>query len=126
MIKYIIAWFPMIVIAIGNGALRELVYGKFTTELRAHQIATVLGCVLFGFYMYGVIWFWNPGSGSAALSIGLVWVALTICFEFIFGHYVAGHSWGRLLQDYNIFAGRVWIIALIWLAFAPYIFFRLR
>ncbi len=126
MIKYIIAWIPMIVIAITNGALRELVYGKFTTEIRAHQISTLLGCMFFGLYIYGVMRFWKPESASVALRIGLVWVALTICFEFIFGHYVAGHSWRRLLQDYSIFTGRVWILALIWLAFAPYVFFRLQ
>jgi len=41
------------------------------------------------------------------ITIGLVWLAMTVAFEFLFGDYVAGHSWDRLLHDYNLFAGRL-------------------
>lgn len=51
---------------------------------------------------------------------------LGVAFEFLFGHYVAGHSWERLLHDYNLVAGRVWLILLVWVALAPSLFFRLR
>jgi apolipoprotein N-acyltransferase len=61
-----------------------------------------------------------------AIRIGLIWLVLTVMFEFGFGHFVAGHSWQRLLQDYNIRAGRVWLAILLWVAFAPYLFFRIR
>jgi hypothetical protein len=47
------------------------------------------------------------------LSIGIFWVVLTIIFEFVFGHYVMGHSWQKLFADYNIFNGRLWILVLI-------------
>ena len=53
-------------------------------------------------------------------------LAMTVAFEFLFGHYVAGHSWDRLLHDYNLFAGRVWVVVLVWVTVAPYLFFRLR
>ena len=61
-----------------------------------------------------------------ALAVGVVWLAMTMCFEFLFGHYVAGHSWSQLLQDYNICAGRVWALLLIWVTVAPYVFYRLQ
>ena len=32
----------------------------------------------------------------------------------------------QVLSDYNLFAGRVWSLFLIWLALAPWVFFRLR
>ena len=126
MLKYVLAWFPMVAIAIANGALRELWYGKFTTELRAHQISTLAGCTLFGMYIWGVMRFWKPTGAAQAIYTGIVWVVLTICFEFIFGRFVAGHSWRRLLHDYNILAGRVWVLALIWLGIAPYLFYRMQ
>jgi len=51
---------------------------------------------------------------------------MTVCFEFIFGHYVAGHSWSKLVYDYNIFAGRIWGLLLVWITTAPYVFYRLQ
>jgi len=46
--KYILAWFPMVLIAVINGAMREEWYGKHLTELQAHQVSTVTGVLLFG------------------------------------------------------------------------------
>lgn len=33
---------------------------------------------------------------------------MTVLFEFGFGYFVDGRSWEWLLQDYNVFQGRVW------------------
>jgi hypothetical protein len=126
MLTYIGAWIPMVAIAIGNGVLRDKGYGKRMTELRAHQLSTLIGIVLLGIYIGFVMRLWPPASGGHAIRIGLVWVALTMAFEFGFGRYVAGYSWRRLGQDYNIFEGRVWPAILIWVASAPYLFYRMH
>jgi hypothetical protein len=42
-------------------------------------------------------------------------------FEFRFGHYVMGRSWSRLLADYNLFAGRVWVLVLLTVLCMPLI-----
>ncbi|MEW6447103.1 MAG: hypothetical protein AB1426_03305, partial [Bacillota bacterium] len=57
--------------------------------------------------------------------IGLIWLVLTVAFEFGFGHFVMGHSWSRLLHDYNLLKGRLWVLVLLWVAIAPYVFYRL-
>ena len=44
---------------------------------------------------------------------GIMWVALTVAFEFLAGHYVFGNSWKRLTADYNVFRGRIWILVLL-------------
>jgi hypothetical protein len=49
--KYVLAWIPMVFIAIANGAIREGWYGKHVSELQAHQISTVTGVLLFGVYI---------------------------------------------------------------------------
>lgn len=61
-----------------------------------------------------------------ALIIGLIWLVTTIGFEFLFGHYVAKHSWEHLLSDYNILRGRLWLLVLLWSISAPYVFFKLN
>lgn len=124
--KYILAWVPMVAIAIGNAALREIVYGQWIGELRAHQVSTLTGLLLFGIYIWVVIRIWKPESSGQAVTIGLIWLGLTVGFEFSFGHYVVGQPWSRLIHDYNIFAGRIWIVLLLWIASAPYLFYRLH
>ena len=62
MLKYILAWFPMVAIAIANGVLRESWYGKHVSELAAHQISTLTGIILFGVYIWLVVRFWRPAS----------------------------------------------------------------
>ena len=50
--KYVLAWFPLVFIAIVNGAIREGWYGKHLSELQAHQISTITGVLLFGVYIW--------------------------------------------------------------------------
>lgn len=44
--KYVLAWFPMVVIAITNGGLRQAWYGKHLGELQAHQVSTLTAVIL--------------------------------------------------------------------------------
>jgi hypothetical protein len=125
-IRYSIAWIPLVFIAILNGAIREYVYGPYLSELHAHQISTLIGIILSGFYVWALSYLWPLNSDSEAVIVGLFWLGLTIAFEFLFGHYVAGHSWERLVYDYNLSAGRLWLIFLFWIATAPYLFYHLK
>ncbi|WP_107669061.1 hypothetical protein [Cyanothece sp. BG0011] len=127
MIKfYLIAWFPMIIIAILNATLRETVYGKFVTELQAHQISTLTAVILFAAYIWGLTALFPLKSSSQAIVIGCLWLVLTVMFEFSFGHYVAQQSWTKLLQDYNLLAGRVWIFVPLCIAVFPWLFYKLH
>lgn len=124
--KYILAWVSMVLIAIANAFLRENIFAKRLSELQAHQVSTVTGVLLFGIYIWVITRLCRPESPGHALTIGLMWLGLTIVFEFLFGHFVMGHPWSRLFYDYNVFAGRLWGIVLIWIALAPYTFYRLQ
>ncbi len=119
-------WFAMLLVAMANGLVRDLTYGRQMETLLAHQLSTLTGCVLLG----GVIWLfvrrWPPASRRQSLMIGLGWTLATIAFEFVFFHFVGGHSWATLLANYNLFAGRVWVVLLLWIAIAPAVFFRLQ
>ncbi|WP_049782670.1 hypothetical protein [Maribacter sp. HTCC2170] len=124
--KYIIAWFPMILIAIANGLFREKFLVNRLNELQAHQMSTGTMIVLFGIYVWVLFKIWEPESVNQAIMIGFLWLFFTVVFEFVFGHYIVGNSWDKLLHDYNIMKGRVWILVLIWITIAPYLFFQLQ
>ena len=122
---YILAWFPMVAIAIANGVVRDGWYGRHMRELRAHQLSTLIGVILFGIYIGAVMRLRVPASAGQAVGIGMIWFVMTLLFEFGFGRYVAGHSWQQLRRDYNLKAGRVWPAILVWVAVAPYLFYRI-
>lgn len=124
--KYLAAWLVMLAVSVANGAARDFTYGRHLGELAAHQLSTASGILLLGAVIWGFSRRVPPSSGREAAAIGLLWAALTVAFEFLFFHFVGGHSWSELLSNYNVLKGRVWILVVLWVAAAPYLFFRFR
>ncbi len=114
------AWFLMGVMANINGIFRNSVITPRLGEHAGHVISTALFiCIIVAItYAYvtrmGPVW-----SRGQLFGIGVAWLLMTIAFEFVFGHYVIGHSWDRLLADYDILAGRVWSLVLVATLAAP-------
>ena len=59
------------------------------------------------------------------MSIGLMWVALTLAFEIGLGRLV-GSSWNRIASDYDLLHGGLMPIGLGIMAMSPWIASRLR
>jgi hypothetical protein len=124
--KYLAAWCVMLLVSIVNGAVRDLTYGKSMDELAAHQLSSGSCIILLGILIWWFVRLYPPSSGREAIRAGLLWLGLTVVFEFAFFHYVTGHTWAELRGNYNIFRGRTWVAVLAWVTIAPYVFFRLR
>ena len=113
-------WLVLLVIAVTAGIARTLLLEPRVGEQLGHAIGTLVVIVVFS----AVIWLtfdWVspiPDPRNAWL-IGLGWVTATLLFEFLFGHYVDGAPWSRLLADYNILRGRLWILVPLTLLFVP-------
>jgi hypothetical protein len=120
------AWFVMLVVAVVNGAVRDLTYGKRLGELAAQQVSTLTGVVMLGIVMWIFVRMYPPSSAGRAWRLGLLWMGLTVAFEFLFFHYAGGRSWAELRGNYNVLEGRVWVFVLAWVAVAPYLFFRIQ
>jgi hypothetical protein len=123
---YSASWLGMVFLAILNGTIREKAYGNSMGELPAHQLSTLTGIILLCVYIWMLTGLFRIESSRQAFLIGSIWLLMTVVFEFIFGHYVMGHPWDRLLNDYNILKGRVWSLMLIWTFIGPYVFYSLR
>ena len=120
--KAVLTWALMIPVAILNGLFRESVIRPRAGELRAHQVSVATGSTGFLALVYA-LW-----GGEVAriedrdlLRMGAGWVVATILFEFSLGHYLRGFSWKQLLHDYNVRAGRLWILVLLVILFSPLI-----
>lgn len=121
--KYLVAWFPGVLIAIGNGTIRQFWYRQFLGELQAHQLSVASFVLLFGVYVWFVTRWLRLSSVREAVHLGVFWLIVTVAFEFLFGHFVMGHSWERLFHDYNIGEGRLWVVVLLWETIAPALFY---
>lgn len=124
-LKYLLAWFPMLILAILNGTLRYLGYKKWVGELAAHQISTITLVIILSLYIAIIIKHFPPQSALQAVLLGLFWMALTLCFEFGFGRY-RGLSWESMLADYNILKGRIRVLVPVCIALTPYLIYTVR
>jgi len=124
--RYILAWLPMIVLAILNGALREFSYARIMSDQLAHQISTITLIVLFAIYVRLLSLKWPLQSLGQAVLVGVLWLLLTVAFEFGMGRVVSNLSWQQMLQAYNIFAGNLWLLVPVSVAVLPTVMYRVR
>jgi hypothetical protein len=124
--RYFLAWFPMVLIAVANGALREAWLVPRLGEHAARQASTLILVALFAIYIGSVLHRWPIASSAQAIAVGALWLFLTLAFEFALGRFVSGLSSEEIIEEYNLAAGRLWALVPIWVAASPYVFFRLR
>lgn len=107
-------WVILVFLAILNAVLREDLISPALGDYAGHVLSSIILSVIIFIVAYlflrslSIVF-----TSQELLLIGFLWLVLTVAFEFLFGHYVMGHSWSTLLSDYNIFEGRIWILVLI-------------
>ena len=117
--RAIAVWVLLLAVAVANGTAREFFLVPRLGAQAGHVLSTVILCVAILVIALITIRWMAPRGRRAALSIGGVWLALTLVFEFLAGHYLFGNSWEKLFADYNLLRGRVWILVLPATLFAP-------
>ncbi len=112
-------WFGIMLLAILNGAARDIVLVPRLGDLVARAVSCVtLAAVILLVAWTSLRWI-NPSSIGDAWAIGVMWLAMTLAFEFLAGHYLFRTPWSTLLADYNLLAGRLWILVLAATLVAP-------
>jgi hypothetical protein len=124
--RALVVWCALLGLAIANGAVREAWILPRTADATGHAISTGMLCVLILLLSWALIRWIRPIGARDAWSIGGVWLGFTLAFEFLAGHYVFGNPWGRLLEDYNILRGRIWVLVLVTTLVAPWLAGRAR
>jgi hypothetical protein len=118
------AWLIVLPAMIANGVLRELVIKRFVGSTAAEILSVALGIALIVVMTRYLL---RPLAGRSARELArasITLVALTVAFEFLFGHYAEGKTWAELVANYAIWNGRLWPIALAVLAFMPFLWGR--
>ena len=111
--RAVLIWFVLLALAIANGAVREALLNPRLGGGAGHALSTVmLSAVILLVGWMSVPWI-GPRSIQDSWLIGITWVGLTVAFEFLGGHFLFGRPWALLFADYNLLAGRIWVMVLI-------------
>ena len=107
-IRSLLVWLCFIPVAILNGGLRQYVL--------------VRSGVLLGLFILLITWQLLPRivryNQKESYRIGIVWMLLTIGFEFTFG-LIGGVSFRELLSAYNPMSGNLWLLVVVTTFGAP-------
>ena len=124
--RAIAVWLAILVLANLNGAVREL----WLIPQLGPGPGRVLSTVALSLLVFLVTWLtvgWiGPATTGDALRIGVLWLGLTLAFEFLVGHYLFHKPWAVLLEDYDLSQGRIWVLVLVITLFGPLWAMRLR
>ena len=124
--RSIVIWFVLMVLAILNGTVRVKLIMPHTALTTALAISTVMLCALILLATWiGIPWI-GPRDPQRACAIGLLWLAMTLGFEFGAGHFLFKKPWPELLMDYDITKGRIWVLVPIVTALAPWFMAKAR
>jgi hypothetical protein len=119
-------WVVLIVSETIHGTLRELLLRPYVGDLRARQIGVFTGMLIILGVASGFIRWIRAETSQALWLVGMVWVALTVSFEFSVGLFVLGYSWERMLEDYDVTQGGFLAFGMVVLLLSPRIAARWR
>jgi hypothetical protein len=125
-LRSIAIWFIFIAIESLNGTIRTLWLVPSLGDLRAHQLSFITGSLLILTIATIFVRWLNATSLAQLMSVGFLWMLLTVTFEVSLGRWAFGYSWAQIAADYNLFQGRLMAIGLVLLLLAPLIATQIR
>ncbi|MFQ5466384.1 MAG: hypothetical protein ACE5EI_10685 [Thermodesulfobacteriota bacterium] len=111
-------WAAMVGLAVINDAAGGPYVAARIGEYGAHlyKTASIIAVIfIVSIKYFGYLGRTHSGEDlfAVATATGLTWLASSIIFEFIVGHYVFGLSWERVAGDYRLWQGRLWSLVLV-------------
>jgi hypothetical protein len=126
LLKALTLWGVILVLAIINGTVREKALIPAMGELGGLVASgAILSACVFLLAFFSAGWFGAAGAAQFWL-IGVLWLVLTLIFEFGFGRLVQHKGWSELLQAYTFKGGNIWPIVLAVTLVSPWLTARLR
>lgn len=119
--RSLIVWLLLIAAEILHGIARAVFLVPHVGQFRSNQIGVFTGSLIVLMITLVFIRWIGASQSSQLLRIGLLWGVLTLAFEILFGRFVVGASWERLLSDYNVLQGGLMPLGMIVLVLSPWI-----
>lgn len=119
-------WLVIVVVAILNGVFREKILVPAIGPGMALPLSGILLAVLVFLVTLVFVSFVGSSESKIYVLVGILWIVLTLFFEFLFGHYIVGKSWREVMLSFNIMNGDLFIVVLFISAISPWTAAKLR
>lgn len=117
-------WVLMAAVAVANGIFREAVIVPRIGDNAGHVVSTAI--LVVAILVVSASYFHRSSiafTRAELVLVGVVWTVLTVGFEFLIG-YLEGTPVAVTLGQYDVLAGRVWIVVPLTLLVAPLVLGR--
>lgn len=118
-------WLLIIIAESVHGVMRRIFLVPVLGDGPSRQVGVMIGsAIILAIACAGIRWI---GARSLAdqLKVGLLWVGLTVAFEFGLG-YLLGYTMARMLSDYDPRAGGLMGFGLVFMLLSPALAAKLR
>jgi len=105
--RHDLAWLALPFFAVLNGLVRDTTYGPSMGRDLSHSVSVAPLLIAIVVWAMWVSRRWPLPDGRTALRVGVMWLALTLAFEFGLGA-LQGSSMEEMLAEYDITRGRLW------------------
>jgi hypothetical protein len=95
-IRALILWVALIAAEFVHGLLRTIFLLPVVGDFRSRQIGVFTGSILILAVAYLLVPSLRTTERKALIGVGALWLALTVAFELLFGHFVFRRSWENL------------------------------
>jgi len=120
LLKSLVAWLLILCLAVANGALREAVLIPSLGGASGLVLSGVMLCVCVALVAYVLVRIEQAVTVKQSALVGVLWLCLTLAFEFGFGRYIQHKPWPELLAAYTFNGGNLWPVVLLVTLLAPY------
>ena len=118
-LRALLAWLALCAVAVANGTVRQFLLLPAVGSYAGHVISSVTLSLLILLVAWLSIRWIGPATVRQAWLVGFLWLSATVAFEFLAGHYLFRNPWPKLLADYDVRQGRVWVVVLVATLLAP-------
>jgi hypothetical protein len=121
LVQSILAWLVILGLAVANGAFRDMVLIPELGKVKGLLWSGILLGLLVSLVAYTFVRLKQGITVLQSLLIGVLWLCLTLAFEFAFGRLVQGKSWDELLGAYTFKDGNLWSFVVLMTFLSPYL-----
>jgi len=125
-VKASLIWLLIAVCAVINGVVRESLLAPSLGSDIALPISGITLSLIILVVTYLTFNFLQLAIRAQCFKVGAQWFAMTLLFEFGFGHYVAGKPWYEIFQVFNVMAGDLFLLVLVTCLFAPLLVSKIK
>lgn len=121
-----LVWLVIAVAEVLQGILRVRLLNRHVGDHRARQIGVFTGCCL----VFGIGWLTLPWIAAVTwpefVVVGILWFALMLTFDLVFGRLVFHAPWSRIAADFDPRKGNLLGFGMLFVFAAPLLVAELR